>query len=72
MAAQKTTDRGTMYAVIDAHGNKATVQQGGPTFVGNAPTVVLAQGGHTITLTKQNITDLLSPLSGFSSTGVLS
>jgi len=48
------------------------VQQGGPTFVGNAPTVVLAQGGHTITLTKQNITDLLSPLSGFSSTGVLS
>jgi hypothetical protein len=72
MAALKTTDRGVQYAVTDAHGNKATVQQGGPTFVGGNPTVMFTQGGHTITLTKQNVVDLLTPLTGFSSSGVLS
>lgn len=72
MAAQKTTDRGTMYAVVDAHGNKATLQQGAASFVGGNPTVILSVGGNTVTLTKQNVADLLTPFTAFSTSGVLS
>jgi len=34
--------------------------------------VQIAVGGNTVTLTKQNVIDLLAPLTGFTSTGVLS
>jgi hypothetical protein len=72
MAAAKTTDRGITYAVVDGHGNKATLTQTQATFVGASPTVTLTVGGNTVTLTKQNVADLLAPFTGFSSTGVLS
>jgi hypothetical protein len=68
MAAQKTTDRGTMYVVQDAHGNKTALTTGAPTFIGANPTITL--GG--LTLTKQNVADLLPALTAFSTTGVLS
>lgn len=68
MAAQKTTDRGTLYFVQDAHGNNATVKQGAPTFVGNNPTIIV--GG--VALTKQAVADLLPALTAFANTGVLS
>jgi len=74
MAAAKTMagPSGVTYAVVDAHGNKATLVQGQMSFVGANPTVQIAVGGNTVTLTKQNVIDLLAPLTGFTSTGVLS
>ena len=68
MAAQKTTDRGTAYHVQDAHGNKTTLTAGAPTFIGSNPTITLAG----LTLTKQNVADLLPALTAFSTSGVLS
>jgi hypothetical protein len=68
MAAQKTSDRGTTYIVQDAHGNKTMLTAGAPSFVGSNPTITL--GG--LTLTKQNVADLLPALTAFSTSGVLS
>lgn len=70
MAAQKNTDRGVAYAVVDAHGNNAKITQGTP--VAKVPTIVIGTGHSTIVLSQTNVTDLLPALTVFSATGVLS
>jgi hypothetical protein len=69
MAAIKSSDRGgTTYSVSDAHGNTVSLKQGQPSFVGNAPTIVLGQ----LAMTKQAVIDILPALIAFSSSGVVS
>lgn len=68
MAAAKTQDAaGVKFHFTDAHGNHAALQQ-----LPGAATVQVASNGAVATLTKQNVTDLLSALTAFSNTGVLS
>jgi hypothetical protein len=68
MAVQKTTDRGgTVYFLQDAHGNNVSVKQSAPTFIGANPTITLAG----VTLTRQNVIDLLPALTAFANSGVI-
>ena len=68
MTAIKSTDRGTTYSVSDAHGNTVSLKQGQPSFVGNAPTIVIG----TVPYTKQAVIDMLPALTAFAVSGVLS
>ena len=67
MAAIKSSDRGTTYFVSDAHGNTVGLKQGQPSFVGNAPTILIG----AIPYTKQAVIDMLPALTAFAASGVV-
>ena len=72
MAAIKAASGVTSYQVADTHGNPVVLKQAQASPIDKSATVSLTQGGHIITLTKQNISDLLAALTGFAGTGLLS
>jgi hypothetical protein len=67
-AIKSTATVGTTYSVSDPHGNQVSLKQGQPSFVGGAPTIII--GG--LSLTKQNVIDLLPALTIFANSGVVS
>jgi hypothetical protein len=70
MAAQKTTvGNGTVvYTVIDAHGNGVVLKHLGPPT--NA-VITIGTASNFVVMTKANVTDLLTPLTTFSTTGLV-
>ena len=64
MPAQKiNTPTGPAYAVVDAHGKTTTVQSV------SAANVVIANSASSITLTKTNVSDLVTVLNNFLTSG---
>jgi hypothetical protein len=72
VAAIKASSGVPAYQVADTHGNPVQIKQGQASPIDKSPTLSFTQGGHIITLTKQNIADLLATFTTFGATGVLS
>ena len=72
MAAIKASSGPTSYQIADTHGNPVVLKQAQASPIDKSATISLTQGGHIITLTKQNISDLLAALTAFAASGVLS
>ena len=72
LAAIKASSGPTSYQVADTHGNPVVLKQAQASPIDKSATVSLTQGGHIITLTKQNISDLQAAFATFAATGVLS
>ncbi len=69
MAANKVTVTGLVqYHVLDAHNNRLIVAQP----AGSANITIGWLGGTPVVLTKTNASDLLTALTNFSNTGLLS
>lgn len=72
MAAVKAASGPVAYQVSDTHGNPVQIKQGQASPIDKSPTLSLTSGGHIVTLTKQNLTDLTPVFAAFVATGVLS
>jgi hypothetical protein len=74
MAAFKitTTIQGVLYQVPSTGGELVSLRQGTPTARAAVPTVTLTVGSNSITLPQASVTDLITPLTTFSSSGVVS
>ena len=74
MSAVETTATGSpVYWITDAMGNPLSLRMtSATTDQPQTVTIGSSDSGIALRLTRQNVTDLLAPLTGFSTTGALS